>query len=76
VFTAPSAFADAWQTLEYFITNTPTEEGKELLRQCVRNLNVAFEYLEHGDDVSGSKLVMETEEMFKRCRKYIALSDE
>lgn len=74
--TTPSAFADALETLEYFISQTPTEEGKERLRQCVRNLHVAFEYLEHGDYESGSDLVMETEEMFKRCRKYIALSDE
>lgn len=74
--TAGSAFADAWETLEYFISHTPTEEGKERLRECIRNLHVAFEYLEHGDNVSGSELVMETEQMFKRCRKYIALSDE
>ena len=74
--TAPSAFADAWETLAYFIEHTPTEEGKERLRQCIRNLHVAFEYLEHGDDVSGNDLVMETEEIFKHSRKYIALSDE
>jgi hypothetical protein len=74
--TSSSAYAEAWTTIEYFIEHTPTEEGKEKLRQCVRNLHVAFEYLEHGDGMSASDLVMETEEMFKRARKYIALSDE
>jgi hypothetical protein len=74
--TSVSAYADAWTTLEHFIEHTPTEEGKEKLRQCVRNLHVAFEYLEHADGVSATDLVMETEELFKRARKYIALSDE
>ncbi len=74
--TAPSIYADAWKTLDYFIVHTPTEGGKELLRQCVRNLHVAFEYLEHGDGFTGAKTVIETEEIFRRCRKYIALSDE
>jgi hypothetical protein len=74
--TSASAYAEAWTSLEHFIEHTPTEEGKEKLRQCVRNLHVAFESLEHGDGVSASDLVMETEEMFKRARKYIALSDE
>lgn len=74
--TSASAYAEAWSSLEHFIEHTPTEEGKEKLRQCVRNLHVAFEHLEHGDGVSASDLVMETEEMFKRARKYITLSDE
>ncbi len=74
--TAPSAFVTAWKTLDYFIEHTPTEEGKELLRQCVRNLHVAFECLEHEDDITGARIVIETQEMFRRCRKYIALSDE
>jgi hypothetical protein len=73
--TSASLFADAWTTLEYFIQQTPTDEGKEKLRQCIRNLHVAFEYLEDDDGVTASDLVMETEEMFKRSRKYIALSD-
>src|SRR6187402_2406597 len=74
--TSASAYADAWNTLEHFIERTPTEDGKEKLRQCVRNLHVAFEYLEGGDGLSASDMVMETEQMFKRARKYIALSDE
>ena len=74
--TSASAYAEAWTTIDHFIEHTPSEEGKENLRQCIRNLHVAFEYLEGGDGVSASDLVMETEEMFKRARKYIALSDE
>ena len=73
--TSSSAYAEAWNALEYFIAHTPTDEGKERLRQCIRNLHVAYEYLEHGDSVTGQDLVMETEEMFKKCRKFIALSD-
>jgi len=74
--TSASAYAEAWASLDHFIEHTPTEEGKEKLRQCARNLHVAFEYLEDGDGDSAIKLVIETEEMFKRARKYIALSDE
>ena len=74
--TSASAYAEAWTSLERFIEHTPTEEGKEQLRQCVRNLHVAFQYLEDGDGDSACDLVMETEVMFKRARKYIALSDE
>jgi hypothetical protein len=74
--TSASAYADAWTALEHFIKHTPTEEGKEKLRRCVRNLHVAFQYLEDGDGVSASDLVLETEEMFKRARKFVALSDE
>jgi hypothetical protein len=74
--THPAAFADAWKAIEYFIQQTPLAEGKELLRQCARNLHVAYEYYEQGDDITGGKMVAETSEMFRRCRKYIDLSDE
>jgi hypothetical protein len=74
--TSASVYVEAWAAIEHFIEHTPAEEGKEKLRQCVRNLHVAFEYLENGDGVSASDLVMETEDMFKRARKYIAISDE
>lgn len=74
--TSASAYAEAWNTLNHFIEHTPTEEGKEKLRPCARNLQVAYEYLEGGDGVSATDLVMETEQMFKRARKYIAISDE
>lgn len=74
--TVPQAFADACETLEHFIAHTPTAGGKELLQQCIRNLHVAYEYYEDGDETTGGKTVMETEEMFRRCRKYISLSDE
>ena len=74
--TSASAYAEAWTSLDHFIEHTPTEEGKQKLRQCARNLHVAFGYLEDGDGESAIKLVMETEEMFKRARKYIALTNE
>ncbi len=74
--TSASLFADAWKSLDHFIENTPTEEGKELLRQCARNLHLAYEYLEHGDYRTGAKTVIETEDVFRRSRKYISLSDE
>ena len=74
--TSASAYAEAWASLDHFIAYTPTEEGKEKLRHRARNLHVAFEYLEGGDGDSAVRLVIETEEMFKRAWKYIALSDE
>jgi hypothetical protein len=73
--TTASAFAVAFKAIELFVRRTPSEEGKERLRQCDRNLRVAFEAFEKGDDLSGSRLVQETVQMFQKCRKYIDVSD-
>ncbi len=73
--TTASAFAIAFKALESFVQHTPTDEGKERLRQCDRNLRLAFEAFEKGDDISGSRLVQETAQMFQKCRKYIDVSD-
>jgi hypothetical protein len=74
--TTAEVFAETWAALGRFIENTPTEEGKERLRQCIRNLHVAFEMSEDGNDVQASQFVQETEQMFQRARKYIELTDE
>jgi hypothetical protein len=74
--TTAEVFAAAWTAINRFIDHTPTEEGKERLRQCVRNLHVAFEMSEDGNDVQASQFVQETEQMFQRARKYIDMSDE
>jgi len=74
--TTAGVFAEAWAALGRFIENTPTEEGKERLHQCVRNLHVAFEMSENGNDEQASQFVQETEQMFQRARKYIDMSDE
>lgn len=74
--TTASDFAEAWNALDLFIEHSLTEEGKEKLRQCKRNLHVAFEMFESGDTRSASEFVEETIEMFQKCRKFIAISDE
>ena len=47
--TTATVFGEAFAALQLFIDNTPTEEGKERVRQCERNLHVAYEMFEHGD---------------------------
>ena len=70
-----SVFAEAFAALALFEANSPTEDGKEAVRQCDRNLRVAFEHFEHGDDRNGSQLVQETEGLFRKARKFIRISD-
>jgi hypothetical protein len=74
--TNASAFAVAFKAFELFTKHCKTDEGKERVRECERNLQVAFELYEGGDSVSGEKFVSETRQMFQRCRKYIDISDE
>lgn len=74
--TTATAFAMAFKALELFIQHCRTEEGKERVRECERNLRVAYEFYEKGDEFTGDKMVQETAEMFRRCRKYISISDE
>src|SRR5688572_2588907 len=69
-------FRDAFEALDRFTETAKTEEGKERLRECKRNLQVAFELYEHSDNARAANLVFETEGMFQRCRKYIPISDE
>jgi hypothetical protein len=64
--TTQSAFDEARQSLEYFVERARTDETKELLRQCLRNLDAALDHLEKGEDGAGSRLLLETEELFKR----------
>jgi hypothetical protein len=70
------AFRDASRGLEKFIASARTEEGQEKLSECLRNLHVAYEFYEHGDNEQGAEFLQETERMFQRCRKYIPISDE
>ena len=68
--------AIAFEVLQRFTEAARTEEGKEKLRECERNLRVAYELFEHGDEIEGAKMAQETEKMFLRARKYIPISDE
>jgi hypothetical protein len=74
--TRASQFAFAFEALKLFIASTNSENGKEKLRECERNLHVAYESYEHDDNMSGSHLVQDTMAMFQSARKYIDLSDE
>lgn len=74
--TNASVFGDAFRALEKFIASTRSEEGREKLSECLRNLKVAFEFYEHGDNKQGDEFLQETDRMFQRCRKYIPISDE
>ncbi len=74
--TNASEFATAFDALQRFTAAVSTEEGKEKLRECERNLRVAYELFEHGDEIEGARLVQDTGKMFLRARKYIPISDE
>jgi hypothetical protein len=74
--TTATVFGEVFAARQLFVENTPTDEGKERVRQCERNLRVAFEDYEHGDELRGAQLLRETGEMFRKARKYIAVSDE
>lgn len=74
--TNASEFATAFEALQRFTEAARTEEGKEKLRECERNLRVAYELFEHGNEIDVAKMVQETEQMFLRARKYIPISDE
>jgi hypothetical protein len=71
-----TAFAEAFRAMQMFIDSARTEEGREKLRECDRNLHVAFELYEKGDAVRAAHLVQDTEDMFQQCRKHIPISDE
>src|SRR5262245_11245206 len=66
--TNADVFSWAFNALELFLQHAKTEEGKEKLRECERNLRVAYEFFEKGDEVSGSKFVQETEQMFQKAK--------
>jgi hypothetical protein len=73
--TAESAFAEAYDALDYFIELTPSEIGKEKLRECIRNLRTAFKYLQDGDVYGAGELIGETEELFNKYQAYIIVAD-
>ena len=75
-YTNASAFAEAFDALDRFAASTRTDEGKEAVIQCKRHLQVAYEYFEHGDDVTGARTVQEVEELFRKARRFITISDE
>lgn len=74
--TNATVFGQAFEAMERFIDSAKTVEGRERLRECDRNLHVAYELYESGDVVRASEMAQETEDMFWRCRKYISISDE
>jgi hypothetical protein len=73
--TNAQAFAEALDAIQYFKQQTPTDEGREALEQCARNLRVAFEMFEKDDPVRACHFVQDTSEMFQKARKYIALDE-
>jgi len=74
--TAHSEYAKAWNALQRFVEQTSADEGKQQLQLCIRNLHTAYDYLETGDSASASKLVMETEQLFKGFHQHIAVAGE
>lgn len=73
--TTVSVYAEAWEALERFVALTPFDEGKELLRQCIRSLHAALEHLQGGDVAGGQKLAAEVEQTFKACQKLITIEN-
>ena len=71
-----SAFGDAFTALDLFASSTKSAEGHEAVLQCKRHLQVAYEYYESGDDLTGSKTVEEAIELFRKARRFITVSDE
>jgi hypothetical protein len=69
------AFADVFDGFEYLKTRTPTDEGKEALQQCIRNLHVAFKDFEHEHFDFALQAVEETSDMFRQARRYIDTDD-
>jgi hypothetical protein len=69
--TTASVYAEAWDALERVLSQTPSDEGKELLRQCIHNLHAALEHLQGGDVAAGQRLAAEAEQTFKACRQFI-----
>lgn len=74
-YTNAKAFSEMFSTLEYFLENTPSSDGKEAVERVIRNLRVTYEEYEHGNDVAAAHLLQESEELFQASRKYIRLSD-
>lgn len=74
--TTESAFAEAYDSLDHFIELTPSEVGKEKLRECNRNLRTAFKFLQDGDVHGAGELIRETEELFQKYQAYIVVADE
>jgi len=70
------AFAEAFNALERFAESARTAEGREAVLQCKRHLHVAYEYYGEGDDFTGSRTVQEVEELFRKARRFITISDE
>jgi hypothetical protein len=74
-YTNADAFGDAFRAIRLFRGSAKTEESRERLTECERHLHVAYEYFEHGDEFTGSRCVQEVIEMFRKCRRYISISD-
>jgi hypothetical protein len=75
-FTMPNAFTEAFSAFDRFSASTRTEEGREAVLQCKRHLQVAYEYYEHGDAITGGRTIQEVEELFRKARRFITISDE
>ncbi len=53
--TNASVFANAFRAFEKFIASARTDEGREKLSECLRNLHVAYEFYEDGDNKQGDE---------------------
>ena len=75
-YTNASAFAEAFDALDRFAASTKTDDGKEAVIECKRHLQVAYEHFEHGDDITAARTVQEVQELFRKARRFITISDE
>jgi hypothetical protein len=73
--TNSSAFAEAFKALAFFRCHTRTDEGRESLDQVTRNLHVVYEHFEADNRLEACHLLQDTEAMFQKARRYIAISD-
>lgn len=74
-YTNATAFAVIFESLEYFLKSVSSSDGKEEMKQLVRNLRITYEEYEQGNDIEAAHLLQESEALFRKCRKYIRLSD-
>ena len=74
-FTSASAFAEAFSAFDLFANSTKTAEGREAVLQCKRHLEVAYEYFEGDDEFTGSRTVQEVEDLFRKARRFVDISD-
>ena len=74
-YTNASAFGEAFDALDRFASSCKSEEGREAVLQCTRHLPTAYTCYEDDDDFTGCLTVQEVEELFRKARRFIPISD-